>query len=512
MQANTNTNKSRRRNCLLLGLSFIIAISRRSFVSSKNYLTLWNDSQFEEDYEDEDDQHYQHDNSSAISSDENEERSAYGYRHPRPPFEPIHHTSHNCTIPSSSGQYSRKVHFDTAIPHLILIGAQKSGTSSIQVIFDKQPNIIKPSKKRHFEPHFFDWDLGLRNVGVRGGKSGGQDLVRSRARKRKQFNASNEGDLCQYREEYADFYDMKAVQSNNASVVFEKTPSYMMYPTIPVAIDAVCPWKPKILAILRDPVDRAWSQFQMGAGAGKKNIHNVKGNAYRFEGHINNEILHFVRAGVLERALTFEQFERSNNAMVSPFRFKSNMTLEDYATTINAYPGDRVSGLLFRGLYAPLLLSWVKQFALDDRLLVLEFERFTASENEGNTTIVEEMLGFAGLSNVDLEAHKRRKHQATRERVISSQDEEEDGRADDKVEEDENATQEEDAEEEEVGISQDQKGRRRLVWKNSRSYTPMPPRIKQYLAYFYQPFNEQLADLLGEEWRGIWDYSSYIGH
>ena len=44
---------------------------------------------------------------------------------------------------------------------------------------------------------------------------------------------------------------------NRMSVVMEKTPSYMLLGNLPQVIDAVCPWKPKILAILRNPVDRA---------------------------------------------------------------------------------------------------------------------------------------------------------------------------------------------------------------------------------------------------------------
>ena len=33
----------------------------------------------------------------------------------------------------------------------------------------------------------------------------------------------------------------------------------------------------------------------------------------------------------------------------------------------------------------------------------------------------------------------------------------------------------------------------------------MPLKIKKYLEHLYQPFNEQLAALLGEQWSGVWD-------
>ena len=33
----------------------------------------------------------------------------------------------------------------------------------------------------------------------------------------------------------------------------------------------------------------------------------------------------------------------------------------------------------------------------------------------------------------------------------------------------------------------------------------MSEEIKTYLKHIYQPFNDKLADLLGENWRGVWD-------
>lgn len=229
-----------------------------------------------------------------------DERSAYGYRHPSPPFETIRHTSHDCTVPSSSGQYSRKVHLPIAVPHLIVIGAQKSGTSSLQAIFDRQQNVIKPSRKRPFEPHFFDWDLGLRGEVPNDDKTMNTQ-TRIKKRKKMPFNESSEGDLCDYRQSYSEFFNLDKIQPN-VSVVFEKTPSYMIYPKIPQAIDAICTWKPKILAILRDPIDRAWSEHQMEQGRGKGKLNragNTGPKSREFADRINFEIQSFRRSGIL---------------------------------------------------------------------------------------------------------------------------------------------------------------------------------------------------------------------
>ena len=46
-------------------------------------------------------------------------------------------------------------------------------------------------------------------------------------------------------------------------MAFEKAPSYIMRPTIPHALDALCLRKPGILVTLRNPAKRAFSQFSM---------------------------------------------------------------------------------------------------------------------------------------------------------------------------------------------------------------------------------------------------------
>mmetsp|Transcript_12429 Transcript_12429/g.27024 ORF Transcript_12429/g.27024 Transcript_12429/m.27024 type:complete len:414 (-) Transcript_12429:63-1304(-) len=368
------------------------------------------------------------------TADANNARSAYGYRHPRPPFQRIHHTSHNCTVPSSSGKYVRQVHIPTAVPHLILIGAQKSGTSTLQTIFKSQQHVVKPSRKRTFEPHFFDWEMGL-----------------TKYKGNRQFNESSPGVLCGYSEAYSEYFEMSKIQAG-VSVAFEKTPSYLNYPSIPSAIEAVCPWKPKILAILRNPVDRAWSQYNMGSGGHK--------HAKSFVTLVNNEMSQLKSNGILEKALTMEQFEHSGGE--NPFRFPDNMTLYDYAERIREFSGSRSKALLYRGLYAPLLHPWVEKFAPEDRLMIIQFEEFVKVENEKNRTIVDELLGFAGLENNSTGSHNVRQRRN--------------------------------------GSFQ-----RKLVWTNERKYNSMPPRVRQYLTLFYQPFNDHLADLLGEDWRDVWD-------
>ena len=170
-------------------------------------------------------------------------RSNYGYHRPQPPYTPIQHTSHTCVINHNTSS-ERVIHLPTAVPHLILIGAQKSATSEFQVLADKHINVITPLSAGKFEPHYLEWEVKNRLM---------KFMRASGNNKKAEFDDA----LCRFREKYTTYFNMSQVNSNKMSVVMEKTPAYMLHHNLPFIIDALCPWKPKILTILRDPVDRA---------------------------------------------------------------------------------------------------------------------------------------------------------------------------------------------------------------------------------------------------------------
>eukprot|EP00977_Amphora_coffeiformis_P025979 scaffold23349_cov154-Amphora_coffeaeformis.AAC.3 len=55
----------------------------------------------------------------------------------------------------------------------------------------------------------------------------------------------------------------KTTEKDGRIWTFEKTPNYMIWPHVPAAIVETCPWKPKIVIVLRNPIDRLYSQYQM---------------------------------------------------------------------------------------------------------------------------------------------------------------------------------------------------------------------------------------------------------
>lgn len=174
-------------------------------------------------------------------------RKKYGYLHPTPPYKPVIRTSHTCNISKTKNNETIQevVHLPVATPHLILIGAQKSGTSSFQSMIDKRINVITPLSVNKFEPHFFDF------------------RVRSVLKKYTNTDHTSmeyKSKVCQKRKQYTEYFNMTKIILNNESVAIEKTPSYILYSNLPWMIDDVCPWA-KIAVILRSPVDRACKLF-----------------------------------------------------------------------------------------------------------------------------------------------------------------------------------------------------------------------------------------------------------
>lgn len=124
---------------------------------------------------------------------------------------------------------------DIRLPNTIVIGAPKSGTTSLFYYLKGHPSIYAPVRK---ELHYFSYDLLARHL------SGPGDGVVMRS-------------LCATREEYMGHY----AAARTERVIVEVSPSYMYYADevserIKDELGSV-----KIVALLRDPVERAFSQY-----------------------------------------------------------------------------------------------------------------------------------------------------------------------------------------------------------------------------------------------------------
>ena len=195
---------------------------------------------------------------------------------------------------------------------------------------------------------------------------------------------------------------------------------------------------------------------------------NQSRNITPFATLVKEEIDEFIANGLLEVVLPLEDFEASltntseQSDPSSPFVFPPNMTLEDYAQVIKQYKRQKKKkGFLIRGLYAPLLLPWVKRFAAEDRLMVMKFKDVF---NESN---VDEVLRFAGDKDTSIiDEHYDDFIRNRRGKIMGE------------------------ADKSKMGDNHALKGKE----------IPLDPTIRLYLKFFYQPFNRFLVQLLGHEW------------
>ena len=120
------------------------------------------------------------------------------------------------------------------LPNFIVIGAPKSGTTSLFYYLGQHPDIYLPVRK---ELHFFSYEeLSKRNHGP-----GDAEIV---------------GNLCATYEQYVAHY--RDVKTERA--IGEVSPSYLYYSASAERIYSML-GSIKIIAILRNPIDKAYSQY-----------------------------------------------------------------------------------------------------------------------------------------------------------------------------------------------------------------------------------------------------------
>ncbi len=408
-------------------------------------------------------------------------RSHHGYIRPHPPFPSLQRTSHTCRIITNNNNNNTSfteeeeiVHMPTAVPHLIVIGAQKSATSEFQAVANRRRNVITPLSVKKFEPHFLSW---AGNVVYRfknritAATDNAASNTTTGTTQHSILKQEYESKLCKLRQMYTKYFNMTSVINNNESIVMEKTPSYILNDKLPQVIDDLCPWQPKILAILRNPVDRAYSHYRMSL-PGLRAMRRKNKTMASFSTIVQNEIEEFVNIGLLDNAtISLDQFAQEQNATTaadtlaalssspSPYVFPPNMTLEKSAQILsNLGTKRKAHSYLIRGMYAPLLLPWVTEFALDDRLMVLKFHEMF---DDDDVNVVDEALQFAGLNDTSID--------------------------------------------DEVNLKRTNKkrtGDANHHANQGKDIGSLDSMTRLYLQLFYRPFNRFLVQLLGDEWEG----------
>jgi hypothetical protein len=214
------------------------------------------------------------------------------------------------------------------LPSYLIIGAQRAGTTSLYDYLCRHPDIAGPTAAKTDIPwakelHFFDDKYWL---GVNWYRSF-FPLAATRAIIRRRG-----GDL----------------------LAGEASPSYLFHPAVPERVAATVP-RVRLIALLRDPIERAYSHYQLMVRTGREKL--------SFEDALTAED---------ERLAAEEERMRADPQY-------SSANYRHYA-------------YLTRGLYAEQLERWLAFFARD-QLLVVRSEDFRARPGE----VYAEIISFLGL-------------------------------------------------------------------------------------------------------------------
>jgi Sulfotransferase domain len=214
----------------------------------------------------------------------------------------------------------------TTLPDFLIIGAQKGGTTSLADYLNAHRDVV-PSQYK--EVHFFDNDYGK---GVDWYRSHFQVQVRHRIRK---------------------------MLLGIRFVAGDATPYYLLHPLAASKCHALLP-EARIIVMLRDPVDRAYSHYH----------HQVR------HGH---EFLSFEEALEAESSRLEGQLER----------FAADPLYRSFDHQHFSY--------LARGVYLPQIESW-RTFYSPQQILVLSSEQFFAQPS----VEYHRVLKFLGLQAQEL--------------------------------------------------------------------------------------------------------------
>lgn len=285
------------------------------------------------------------------------------------------------------------VDVEPLLPRFIVLGAQKSGTTSLYEYIMQHPLVLKGQRR---ESHYFDWRY----------RPELDDVSDSVEAHRKHYMAT--------------FFHAKELRIHTSLITGDSTPSYLLHSDVVIprllrmyggsvagngktALEAPL----KLLVMLRDPVDRAYSQFQM--------MRDQRGTAEQMRNRGKSSLASLSFADVVDAELA----ELANlDTEASLERFHS-----DHLARVRHFQHGGHS-LLMRGLYYFQLKSWMQYFPLhtgtggaDEQdpwraeIMVTTLDEISIDKNaapsrEGRARIQAKMnavFGFLGLREHDLE-------------------------------------------------------------------------------------------------------------
>ena len=187
------------------------------------------------------------------------------------------------------------------LPNFLIIGAAKAGTTALYHLVRQHPDIYMSPVK---EPNFFSLDGEAPPVAVPGTKP--MPFQEEAVERYRNTLARGVSSLSCYQHLFA--------EAGSAQAVGEASPLYLYHPGVPARIRHYLP-AAKLIAVLRNPIERAYSHFLQRIRDGQEPLHD-------FEEALQAEPVdvedawwgqrHYIREGFYSRQLRryFECFPR----------------------------------------------------------------------------------------------------------------------------------------------------------------------------------------------------------
>jgi hypothetical protein len=337
---------------------------------------------------------------------------------------------HICT-----NQDGETVSLPAHFPRFVVFGAQKGGTTALTEILKHHPNVMA-NRLAPREPHYFDFYVTKRDLPYR-----------------------DPAFLCSTRERYIrDYFELDnylRLSQNRTIFAFEKTPSYIRYVGAAYRMYQVLGRSIKLIAVLRNPVERSYSNYKM---------EHVRGYPMdtSFDALIQHEIEALRQAGLTQAP---PLFANSTNSSDNYSFHTLNLTFQERRTIVQNSKTPQKGRLrkmkdnsIYTGMYATQLSEWLQYYELGVDVMVIATDRMSTDLDN----VLRQVQEFLGLPVMEFPKSVTSKdyNPLTPFRGIRNVDKQVDRPSNETIE---------------------------------------------YLKRFYKPYNDELADLLGESWRGIWD-------
>jgi len=345
----------------------------------------------------------------------------------------------------------------------------KCGTTALSRIVQRYPNVVRTKQP---EQHYFDNQFRKRLNHLvllrRQQDAAGVNAATAAVTAADAWRMSDE-EACRMRRDYlASSFDAERINEvarrssdnqTNSVFAYDKTPNYVRVPGLAGVVRRMFYKNDlRIVVLLRNPVDRLQSEYLMrAAGRNRKSLPKT------LDDFVQRDFL-ALRAANLTRAPSLEEYSRrqqvggatattSDQRRTASFELWEDLKFDDRIdrTISNGTFGPNS---VYTGMYADQMEEWLQYFELGKDLMAVQFEKLQTNQSGEVFRRIFEFLGLPPPEfgdNVYGARHSGLHVTNDPSKLLS------------------NAT-------------------------------------KEFLSRFYKPYNDRLADILGEEWRGVWDY------